>query len=138
MNPRSPASYAGENDLASPFPYCRGGRIRTYDLMVPNHARYRTTLHPDGVVYLSGRRDLNPRSPAPEAGENGLTSPLPVNCCQLLSRKWDLNPRSPVTKTGENDLTSPLHDTYHLILFTNGQNKRQQTKTSWYRVDLNH
>lgn len=25
---------------------CRGGRIRTYDLLVPNEARYRATLHP--------------------------------------------------------------------------------------------
>ena len=26
---------------------CRGGRIRTYDLLVPNQARYRATLHPE-------------------------------------------------------------------------------------------
>ena len=25
---------------------CRGSRIRTYDLMVPNHAYYRTVLFP--------------------------------------------------------------------------------------------
>ena len=25
---------------------CRGGRIRTYGLLVPNEARYRATLHP--------------------------------------------------------------------------------------------
>src|SRR5690606_40640742 len=27
--------------------FCRGGRIRTYDLHIPNVARYRATLHPD-------------------------------------------------------------------------------------------
>ena len=26
---------------------CRGGRIRTYDLHIPNVARYRATLHPE-------------------------------------------------------------------------------------------
>ena len=29
---------------------CRGGRIRTYDLHIPNVARYRATLHPDSEV----------------------------------------------------------------------------------------
>ena len=27
--------------------FCRGGRIRTYDLLVPNQARYRATLRPE-------------------------------------------------------------------------------------------
>jgi hypothetical protein len=27
--------------------FCRGGRIRTYDLHIPNVARYQATLHPD-------------------------------------------------------------------------------------------
>jgi hypothetical protein len=27
--------------------YCRGGRIRTYDLLLPKQARYRATLHPE-------------------------------------------------------------------------------------------
>src|SRR5690606_20232879 len=31
---------------------CRGGRIRTYDLHIPNVARYRATLHPDKVSPL--------------------------------------------------------------------------------------
>ena len=26
---------------------CRGGRIRTYDLLLPKQARYRATLHPE-------------------------------------------------------------------------------------------
>ncbi len=30
---------------------CRGGRIRTYDLLVPNQARYRATLHPENNLY---------------------------------------------------------------------------------------
>src|SRR5690606_3628126 len=29
--------------------FCRGGRIRTYDLHIPNVARYRATLHPEKV-----------------------------------------------------------------------------------------
>jgi hypothetical protein len=29
----------------------RGGRIRTYDLHIPNVARYRATLHPEGEKY---------------------------------------------------------------------------------------
>ncbi len=28
-------------------PFCRGGQIRTDDLLVPNQARYRATLHPE-------------------------------------------------------------------------------------------
>ncbi len=28
----------------------RGGRIRTYDLLLPKQARYRATLHPEGVL----------------------------------------------------------------------------------------
>jgi hypothetical protein len=28
-------------------PNCRGGQIRTDDLLVPNQARYRATLHPE-------------------------------------------------------------------------------------------
>ena len=27
--------------------FCRGGQIRTDDLLVPNQARYRATLHPE-------------------------------------------------------------------------------------------
>ena len=34
------------------FSYSRGGRIRTYDLLVPNEARYRATLHPENFYYL--------------------------------------------------------------------------------------
>ena len=30
-----------------PHPPCRGGQIRTDDLLVPNQARYRATLHPE-------------------------------------------------------------------------------------------
>ena len=47
----------------------RGGRIRTYDLLVPNQARYRATLHPENIPLLkintSKRRvrDSNPRYP---------------------------------------------------------------------------
>jgi hypothetical protein len=28
----------------------RGGRIRTYDLLLPKQARYRATLHPEKLV----------------------------------------------------------------------------------------
>src|SRR5690606_34923385 len=31
--------------------FCRGGRIRTYDLLLPKQARYRATLHPERVSY---------------------------------------------------------------------------------------
>ena len=34
------------NDDASSF-LCRGDRIRTCDLLVPNQERYRTALHPE-------------------------------------------------------------------------------------------
>ena len=27
--------------------FCRGGRIRTYDLLLPKQTRYRATLHPE-------------------------------------------------------------------------------------------
>ena len=51
----------------------RGGRIRTYDLHIPNVARYRATLHPDffrqHVVSINSckellrrERDSNPRT----------------------------------------------------------------------------
>ena len=32
---------------------CRGGRIRTYDLLLPKQARYRATLHPENWYHLS-------------------------------------------------------------------------------------
>ena len=32
--------------------FSRGGRIRTYDLHIPNVARYRATLHPEKVSPL--------------------------------------------------------------------------------------
>ena len=32
----------------------RGGRIRTYDLHIPNVARYRATLHPESVIFQTG------------------------------------------------------------------------------------
>src|SRR5690606_32416609 len=32
--------------------FCRGGRIRTYDLHIPNVARYRATLHPEGITFF--------------------------------------------------------------------------------------
>ncbi len=32
--------------------FCRGGRIRTYDLLLPKQARYRATLHPElGICF---------------------------------------------------------------------------------------
>ena len=31
---------------------CRGGRIRTYDLLLPKQARYRATLHPETYLKL--------------------------------------------------------------------------------------
>ena len=31
---------------------CRGGRIRTYDLHIPNVARYRATLHPELGIFV--------------------------------------------------------------------------------------
>jgi hypothetical protein len=33
--------------------FCRGGRIRTYDLLLPKQARYRATLHPELVSLFS-------------------------------------------------------------------------------------
>ena len=41
-------SYGVENGAIK----CRGGRIRTYDLLVPNQARYRATLHPEEKIML--------------------------------------------------------------------------------------
>ena len=35
--------------------FCRGGRIRTYDLVVPNDARYRAALHPENNAVPMGR-----------------------------------------------------------------------------------
>ena len=32
---------------------CRDGKIRTCDLLVPNQARYRATLHPELLTYIS-------------------------------------------------------------------------------------
>ena len=37
---------------------CRGGRIRTYDLLVPNQARYRATLHPEHLTGIAGAFQL--------------------------------------------------------------------------------
>ena len=34
-------------------PFCRGGRIRTYDLLLPKQARYRATLHPERVAKVN-------------------------------------------------------------------------------------
>jgi hypothetical protein len=33
----------------------RGGRIRTYDLLLPKQARYRATLHPEMVSVFTGQ-----------------------------------------------------------------------------------
>lgn len=41
----------------------RGGRIRTYDLLLPKQARYRATLHPEGASFIdlpALRRDAIP------------------------------------------------------------------------------
>ena len=40
--------------------FSRGGRIRTYDLVVPNDARYRAALHPEGLraVGAAPRREF--------------------------------------------------------------------------------
>ena len=42
---------------------CRGGRIRTYDLLLPKQARYRATLHPE---FLGGEGGI--RTPGTIAG----------------------------------------------------------------------
>ncbi len=34
--------------------FCRGGQIRTDDLLVPNQARYRTTLRPENFMTETG------------------------------------------------------------------------------------
>jgi hypothetical protein len=36
---------------------CRGGRIRTYDLLLPKQARYRATLHPELVSIIWDCKD---------------------------------------------------------------------------------
>jgi hypothetical protein len=41
-----PTELWGQN----PVKKCRGGRIRTYDLLLPKQARYRATLHPEKTV----------------------------------------------------------------------------------------
>jgi hypothetical protein len=49
----------------------RGGRIRTYDLHIPNVARYRATLHPEQVVIkyipdiFAEREGFEPSVPLP-------------------------------------------------------------------------
>ena len=40
--------------------FSRGDRIRTCDHLVPNQARYRTALHPVGVVYVQVSQLRNP------------------------------------------------------------------------------
>ena len=40
--------------------FSRGDRIRTCDHLVPNQARYRTALHPVGVVYIQVPQLRNP------------------------------------------------------------------------------
>ena len=52
-------SYGVENGAIK----CRGGRIRTYDLLVPNQARYRATLHPEKKIMLSLKNDLSVGAP---------------------------------------------------------------------------
>ena len=53
--------YATSRTLVSPFlillksglNFCRDGRIRTYDLLLPKQARYRATLHPElGISFF--------------------------------------------------------------------------------------
>jgi hypothetical protein len=39
-----------QKDPAISKVFCRGGQIRTDDLLVPNQARYRATLHPENTV----------------------------------------------------------------------------------------
>jgi hypothetical protein len=39
----------GHYKTTLPNNLCRGGRIRTYDLLLPKQARYRATLHPELV-----------------------------------------------------------------------------------------
>jgi hypothetical protein len=54
---------------------CRGGRIRTYDLLVPNQARYRATLHPEVFNYelkIVVKQFLTHNS---KCGEGGIRTP---------------------------------------------------------------
>ena len=50
-NKKPPKSYdlRGFTDIWSCL--SRGGQIRTDDLLVPNQARYRATLHPELFIY---------------------------------------------------------------------------------------
>ncbi len=36
---------------ATCYLFCRGGQIRTDDLLLPKQTRYRATLHPEGVIW---------------------------------------------------------------------------------------
>ena len=40
------------------FTFCRGGQIRTDDLLVPNEARYRATLHPEALKAVQRYTDI--------------------------------------------------------------------------------
>jgi hypothetical protein len=55
------------NSLFARLSSCRGGRIRTYDLHIPNVARYQATLHPDWYLFckLAEREGFEPSVPFP-------------------------------------------------------------------------
>ncbi len=48
----------------------RGGRIRTYDLHIPNVARYQATLHPDCYFrkFFAEREGFEPSAPVSQCG----------------------------------------------------------------------
>ena len=55
--------------------FCRGGRIRTYDLLLPKQTRYRATLHPEIFtnIITSGLSSIN--SLYILCGEGGIRTP---------------------------------------------------------------
>ena len=68
---------------------CRDGRIRTCDLLVPNQARYRATLHPELKILTIYIYFI-------KANILGMVNNLNKI---FLRREWDSNPRYSVTRT---------------------------------------
>ena len=68
----------------------RDGRIRTCDLLVPNQARYRATLHPELNNYLP----FNQHHFISEAHWE-----WSINKKIFLRREWESNPRYSLTRT---------------------------------------
>ena len=65
--------------------FCRGGQIRTDDLLVPNQARYRATLRPEQLIKARRYKNIFNNQLVIPAGVEPATCCLEGSCSIQLS-----------------------------------------------------